>query len=115
MRAIGEHPLVGEARFCGMSKDGCRELTQVCDYVVATPDGLVSEVRQADQSILQELGNRNALPFQTGDQKLSPEFEMPSCIAVAGGLAPITVFGILIGGGIICGIICDDDDEPASR
>jgi hypothetical protein len=111
--------LKGEARFCGMNKDGCRELTQACDYVVATPDGYISEVKQADESILQELGTRSALPFQTGDQELSEEFDFPSCLVVAGGgsggLASLTIFGIAVVGGVVCGAICEEDKFPVSE
>ena len=60
--------LSGSARFCG--RNGCQDLRKRCDVIIADRSG-VSKARRADRRILNELGNQRALPFQTGDQRLS--------------------------------------------
>ena len=61
--------LNGAARFCGPG--GCRQLQQRCDCVVAKPNGDMSAARRVDPSVLQTLGNQRALPFLSGNQRLS--------------------------------------------
>ena len=61
--------LNGSAKFCGAN--GCRELKRRCDCVVAKRNGDVSETRRVDPSIFKTLGNQRALPFMSGNQKLS--------------------------------------------
>ncbi|WP_244426117.1 FecR family protein [Mesorhizobium amorphae] len=61
--------LKGSARFCGGG--GCRELKRRCDCVVATPSGAMSDVTKVNRSVLAALGTSRALPFLTGNQKLS--------------------------------------------
>ncbi|WP_184377697.1 FecR domain-containing protein [Rhizobium sp. BK619] len=61
--------LNGAARFCGPG--GCRQLQQRCDCVVAKPNGNMSAARRVDPSILDTLGNPRALPFLSGNQRLS--------------------------------------------
>ncbi|WP_018240055.1 FecR domain-containing protein [Ensifer sp. BR816] len=64
--------LSGAAQFCG--RGGCQPLTRRCDCVVARPGGAVTKTQRVDRSILTRLGNRKALPFLSGDQKLSVGF-----------------------------------------
>ncbi|WP_436249117.1 FecR family protein [Mesorhizobium amorphae] len=61
--------LKGSARFCGGG--GCRELKRRCDCVVATPSGAMTDVTKVNRSVLTALGTSRALPFLTGNQKLS--------------------------------------------
>ncbi|MBB4578709.1 hypothetical protein GGE45_001023 [Rhizobium aethiopicum] len=61
--------LNGAARFCGPG--GCRQLQQRCDCVVAKPNGDMTSARQVDRDILHSLGNQRALPFLSGNQRLS--------------------------------------------
>lgn len=61
--------LGGSANFCGAG--GCRELTRRCDSVVAKRSGAVTDVRRVDRGIFNTLGNAKALPFLSGNQKLS--------------------------------------------
>lgn len=61
--------LNGAARFCGPG--GCRQLQQRCDCVVAKPNGDMSAARRVDPSVLEALGNQRALPFLSGNQRLS--------------------------------------------
>lgn len=60
--------LNGSAQFCG--NKGCQQLRRRCDVIIARRSG-VSGPRRADRNILNELRNQHALPFQTGDQRLS--------------------------------------------
>lgn len=60
--------LNGAVQFCGVG--GCKQLTKICDAIVATRHS-VSDQSRADRSILKNLGDRNALPFLSGDQQLS--------------------------------------------
>jgi hypothetical protein len=64
--------LNGRAQFCGAN--GCRQLKQHCDCVVATPGGGVSDTRRVNRSIFATLGNQRALSFLTGTQRLSTGF-----------------------------------------
>ena len=64
--------LEGAATFCGRS--GCQDLRRRCDVVVATPSGGVQSPEQIDRNMLNVLGSRRALPFLTGDQRLSRPF-----------------------------------------
>ncbi|MBB4115125.1 hypothetical protein FHT80_004488 [Rhizobium sp. BK226] len=61
--------LNGAAQFCGPG--GCRQLQQRCDCVVAKPNGNMSAARRVDPSVLETLGNPRALPFLSGNQRLS--------------------------------------------
>ena len=74
--------LSGRANFCG--RNGCQELRRRCDAVIATRSG-VSKATRADRNILSEVRNRRALPFQTGDQRLSRRLRVGGggCLAVA--------------------------------
>jgi hypothetical protein len=65
--------LKGAARFCGAG--GCEELTHRCDAVVATPNSKPTRARRADRSLLSSLGEPRALPFLTGNQSLSGDFQ----------------------------------------
>lgn len=64
--------LSGSARFCG--SNGCRDLRQTCDVVVATPGGGVSDASRVNRSIFQTVGSDRAFPFLTGRQALSAGF-----------------------------------------
>jgi hypothetical protein len=64
--------LNGQAQFCGAN--GCRQLKQHCDCVVATPGSGVSDTRRINRSIFATLRNQRALSFLTGTQKLSTGF-----------------------------------------
>ena len=66
--------LSGAATFCG--SNGCQELTRRCDVVVATPSGGVSNPDRIDRSIFSALGTPRALPFLTGNQRLSNQFRL---------------------------------------
>ncbi|EJZ18289.1 FecR domain-containing protein [Rhizobium sp. Pop5] len=61
--------LNGAASFCGPG--GCRQLQQHCDCVVAKPNGNMTATRPADRRVLAALGNQRALPFLSGNQRLS--------------------------------------------
>lgn len=79
--------LSGSANFCG--RKGCQELRRRCDAVIATRSG-VSKARRANRTMLSELRNRRALPFQTGDQRLSRKLRVggSGCLSVASLQAP---------------------------
>ncbi|MFS8113147.1 FecR domain-containing protein [Rhizobium jaguaris] len=61
--------LNGAAQFCGAG--GCRQLKAQCDCVVAKRNGEISDPRRVNRDILKTLGNQRALPFLSGDQRLS--------------------------------------------
>ncbi|MBX5146957.1 FecR family protein [Rhizobium lentis] len=61
--------LNGAASFCGPG--GCRQLQQRCDCVVAKPNGDMTAARPVERNVLQRLGNQRALPFLSGNQRLS--------------------------------------------
>ncbi len=61
--------LSGAASFCGAG--GCRQLTQRCDCVVAKPGRSVGQTSKVNRRTLQALGNTKALPFLSGNQKLT--------------------------------------------
>ncbi|WP_114428501.1 FecR family protein [Phyllobacterium bourgognense] len=61
--------LNGSARFCGAG--GCKELKRRCDCVVAKPNGQITDTRRVDRNIFKTLGSTKALPFLSGNQKLS--------------------------------------------
>jgi len=61
--------LGGSASFCGPG--GCRELTRRCDCVVAKPNGSLTDTSKVDRGIFNTLGNTRALPFLSGNQRLS--------------------------------------------
>ena len=63
--------LSGSARFCGAG--GCVTLSRRCDCVVARP-GRRPATSRANRQLLTELGEARALPFLSGDQKLSGSF-----------------------------------------
>lgn len=65
--------LSGSAEFCG--SNGCRQLTQRCDCVIATRANGVSDPRRVDRSVLRTLGSGRALPFLSGNQTLSGGFQ----------------------------------------
>ena len=75
--------LNGSARFCG--SNGCRDLKRRCDVIVATPRGGVSTPKRVDRSIFNVLGTQRALPFISGNQRLSGKFRVPGsgCLAIA--------------------------------
>ena len=75
--------LNGAARFC--SRNGCRELKRRCDVVVATPRGGITNPERIDRSIFKDLGTPRALPFMSGDQRLSGKFRVPGggCLSTA--------------------------------
>jgi hypothetical protein len=61
--------LNGSARFCGAG--GCKELKRRCDCVVAKRNGQITDTRRVDRNIFKTLGSSKALPFLSGNQKLS--------------------------------------------
>lgn len=61
--------LGGAASFCGAG--GCRQLTKRCDCIVAKRNGNMSDVRRVNRTVFKTLGNARALPFLSGNQKLS--------------------------------------------
>lgn len=69
--------LNGAASFC--SRGDCRQLTRRCDSVVATRSGGISSPRRVNRTTLRQLGNAHALPFLTGDQKLSGGMQTGAC------------------------------------
>ena len=64
--------LNGSARFCGAN--GCRQLKRRCDAVIATPNGGLTDPRRVSRSIFKTLGTSRALPFLSGNQRLSAGF-----------------------------------------
>ncbi len=64
--------LSGAAQFCG--RNGCRNLQRRCDVVVANPRSGVTDPAKVDRKVLTALGTERALPFLSGDQKLSGKF-----------------------------------------
>ena len=62
----------GAARFCG--RNGCRNLQKRCDVVVANPRRGITDPVKVDRTVLDRLGTKRALPFLSGDQKLSGGF-----------------------------------------
>ncbi len=75
--------LNGAAQFCG--RNGCQQLRRRCDVVVATPRGGITNPERIDRSIFRELGTPRALPFMSGDQRLSGKFRVPGggCLSTA--------------------------------
>ena len=61
--------LKGSAQFCGAG--GCRQLKRRCDCIVAKRNGEITEPSRVNQGTLKALGNARALPFLSGDQRLS--------------------------------------------
>lgn len=96
--------LNGSAQFCG--RNGCQQLRKRCDVIVATRSG-VSSPRRVDRSILNELRNRRALPFQTGDQRLSSRLRAGGggCLSTASLQSPQQK--------AIKGVAPDIPDQPA--
>ena len=64
--------LEGAAQFCG--NNGCQELRRRCDMVLATPSGGVAAPEQVNRDVLNVLGSPRALPFLSGEQRLSRSF-----------------------------------------
>ena len=64
--------LEGAARFCG--SNGCQDLTRRCDVVIATRSGGVQSPETVNRDILNVLGTPQALPFLSGEQRLSRKF-----------------------------------------
>jgi hypothetical protein len=64
--------LNGAARFCAIN--GCKDLTQPCEVVIATPRDGVTDPRKADPGVLAALGDPRYLPFLTGYQELTKDF-----------------------------------------
>lgn len=62
----------GAARFCG--RNGCKNLQRSCDVVVATPQRGITDPAKVDRTVLDRLGTQRALPFLSGDQRLSGGF-----------------------------------------
>ena len=56
-----------------------------CDVIVATPRGGMSNPRRVDRNIFNVLGTQRALPFISGNQRLSRRFRVPGsgCLAIA--------------------------------
>lgn len=74
--------LNGRVQFCGAN--GCKDLRRRCDFVVATPKGGVSEPGRVSTDALRKLQNTQALPFITGNQKLSRRFRVGTdCLTTA--------------------------------
>jgi hypothetical protein len=74
--------LKGSVQFCGAN--GCRDLKRRCDFVIATPKGGVSNPARVSRASLQKLQNARALPFMTGEQRLSRRFQMGTdCLSTA--------------------------------
>ena len=63
--------LNGAAQFCGAG--GCVSLRRSCDCVITRP-GRRPEASKAGPATLAALGNSRALPFLSGDQRLSGAF-----------------------------------------
>jgi hypothetical protein len=74
--------LKGSVQFCGAN--GCRDLKRRCDFVMATPKGGVTAPARVSRASLQKLQNARALPFMTGDQRLSRRFQIGTdCLSTA--------------------------------
>ena len=74
--------LKGSVRFCGAN--GCRDLKRRCDFVLATPKGGVTDPARVSRDSLRKLQNARALPFMTGDQRLSRRFQVGTdCMSTA--------------------------------
>lgn len=69
--------LKGRARFCG--SNGCKELTRRCDVIVATPGGGVANPQRVSAGTIASLGSARALPFISGQQRLSGRFRTGGC------------------------------------
>jgi len=67
----------GSARFCG--SNGCQTLNKRCDTIVATRGRGVSQPERMRANVINALGSSRALPFLTGNQRLTRSF------SVAGG------------------------------
>jgi hypothetical protein len=76
--------LTGSVRFCGAN--GCRDLRRRCDFIVATPGGGVSQPARVSSNALKQLRNARALPFMTGNQKLSGRFQVGNDCLTTGSL-----------------------------
>ena len=63
--------LSGSAQFCGSG--GCVQLMRKCDCVIARP-GQKPTLSRANRQTLKTLGNTKALPFLSGNQRLSGGF-----------------------------------------
>jgi hypothetical protein len=61
--------LSGAAQFCGPG--GCRQLTQRCDCVIAKRGGSMTDVQRVNRDVLRTLGSTRALPFLSGNQRLT--------------------------------------------
>ncbi|WP_426122744.1 FecR domain-containing protein [Pararhizobium sp. PWRC1-1] len=61
--------LGGAASFCGAG--GCKQLTRRCDCIIAKRNGNMTDVRRVNRTVFKTLGNARALPFLSGNQKLS--------------------------------------------
>jgi hypothetical protein len=61
--------LSGMVNFCGA--DGCKVLKHRCDFVVAKPNGAMTDTAKVNRGILKTLGNQRALPFLSGGQRLT--------------------------------------------
>lgn len=74
--------LRGYVQFCGAN--GCRDLRRRCDFIVATPRGGVSDPARVSRDALRRLQNAQALPFISGNQKLSRRFQVGNdCMSTA--------------------------------
>lgn len=76
--------LSGTVRFCGAN--GCRELRRRCDYIVATPGGGVSLPARVSSAAIKQLRNGRAMPFVTGQQRLSGRFQVGNDCLTTGSL-----------------------------
>ena len=79
--------LKGAARFCG--RNGCQELQRRCDYVVATPRGGITRPARVQKAVLRELANARALPFLTGDQRLSRRFQAGDSCGLSSSISTV--------------------------
>jgi hypothetical protein len=66
--------LSGSVRFCG--SNGCRVLNRRCDVIVASRANGVSNPRRVSRDIFKALGTVRALPFLSGNQKVSRQFRV---------------------------------------
>jgi len=76
--------LSGTVRFCGAN--GCRDLRRRCDYIVATPGGGVSAPARVSPAAIKTLRSGRALPFVTGQQRLSGKFQVGNDCLTTGSL-----------------------------
>lgn len=76
--------LTGRVSFCGAN--GCQDLRRRCDFIVATPRGGVSQPARISSNALKQLKNGRALPFVTGNQKLSSRFQVGNDCLTTGSL-----------------------------